>query len=514
MSLNGNVARKDHLLFISTTIIIVIGILSIFIVNFFGINDHIKTINHQKKGVLVIEQAYNIVLNIQRLRGLNAIENRDDAAQAEIFKVRKELKNDCKSLESVLKANHEVIRLKSDMLSFLSFINDCSFENFSYDEFTQTIWNFIEFNKQIAYHSQLVLEEDIDTFILVNNIAFIFPELIENNGKIRATILRGENNLTHSQVEELVILQSKIRDKLAKLKFSNALLEDIMSVKLDNTKEYKQMFEAQERILNFASKSIENRAVDDKVFLAYETITQNINIINNLYKLNITMLNDNLKKHLKLNQLKQVYTIFGTLFIVVFVLYINRYMYIKTKKYIDTIEELTITDALTTLLNRRSFDEALVTKVNIAQRTDTPLAFFMIDIDYFKQYNDTYGHHKGDEALKAVALVLKNSALRASDMVFRLGGEEFGILALGMNQNEAIIFANKIRTKVEELKLEHKANKASSFVTISIGVLVVKPKKQCCIDCLYKKADKALYEAKDNGRNQVVLFRDNKNIDI
>lgn len=95
-------------------------------------------------------------------------------------------------------------------------------------------------------------------------------------------------------------------------------------------------------------------------------------------------------------------------------------------------------------------------------------------------------------------------------MSFRLGGEEFGILALGMSQDEAIKFANKIRTKVEELKIEHKTNKASRFVTISIGVLVVKPKKQCCIDCLYKKADKALYEAKDSGRNQVVLYRDKK----
>lgn len=413
MSLNSNVARKDHLLFVSTTIIIVVGILSIFIINFISISDHIKIITHQKKGVLVINQSYNIVLNIQRLRGLNSIENKDNLVREEITKVRKELKKDCKSLESVLKANNEVIKLRADLLSFLTFVGDCSFENFSYDEFTQTIWNFIEFNKQIAYHSLLVLEEDIDTFILVNNIAFIFPELIENNGKIRATILRGDKNLTHAQVEELVILQSKIKDKLSRLKFSNDFLGDAISTKIDNTKEYKQMFDAQEKILDFASKSVEQRVVDGKVFEAYENITTNINIINNLYQLNLTMLSENLKKHLKDNQLRQVYTILGTLFIILFVLYINRHMYIKTKKYIDTIEKLTITDALTTLLNRRSFDEALVKKVNTAQRTDSSLVFLMIDIDYFKQYNDTYGHHKGDEALRGCSFGLKKQCFKS-----------------------------------------------------------------------------------------------------
>jgi diguanylate cyclase (GGDEF)-like protein len=132
--------------------------------------------------------------------------------------------------------------------------------------------------------------------------------------------------------------------------------------------------------------------------------------------------------------------------------------------------------------------------------------FIILDIDFFKLYNDTYGHQAGDFAIKTVAKNLKSSLKRAGDMAFRLGGEEFGILCIGMNSSEALSFANSIREKVESEKIEHIKNSASKYLTISMGLVIIEPDFINNVSDLYKHADEALYKAKESGRNQVVVY--------
>ncbi|MBD3830598.1 MAG: GGDEF domain-containing protein [Arcobacter sp.] len=131
----------------------------------------------------------------------------------------------------------------------------------------------------------------------------------------------------------------------------------------------------------------------------------------------------------------------------------------------------------------------------------------MVDIDYFKQYNDTYGHQKGDVALEDVARLLKNKTNRASDFAFRLGGEEFAIITT-LEKEKAIEFAQILRTEIENLKIEHKASDISKHLTISIGLVSKNANEVENSDKLYKEADDNLYEAKKQGRNTV--FFDNK----
>jgi diguanylate cyclase (GGDEF)-like protein/PAS domain S-box-containing protein len=175
---------------------------------------------------------------------------------------------------------------------------------------------------------------------------------------------------------------------------------------------------------------------------------------------------------------------------------------ITNKKH---IEYLSITDELTQLYNRRFFNKKIEEEINRAKRENNSFSFLIMDIDYFKQYNDTYGHQKGDSILEKVALVLKKKSNRASDFVFRLGGEEFGIITI-LDKDKVIEFANSIKDEIENLQIEHKASKISKYLTISIGIISKRGESITNSDLLYKEADDCLYEAKKLGRNSIFIL--------
>lgn len=167
------------------------------------------------------------------------------------------------------------------------------------------------------------------------------------------------------------------------------------------------------------------------------------------------------------------------------------------------VEELLITDGLTGIYNRRFFNESLPRAINTAKRDKKYFSFFMMDIDHFKQYNDTYGHQEGDHVLIEVAKAIKSSLKRSSDMCFRLGGEEFGIIFESLDPIEAYNIANTIRENVQNLKIAHKKSSTSEYVTISIGLVTKKSTENLIDDEIYKEADNYLYKAKESGRNRV-----------
>jgi len=169
------------------------------------------------------------------------------------------------------------------------------------------------------------------------------------------------------------------------------------------------------------------------------------------------------------------------------------------------IEHLSITDELSQLYNRRFFNKKIDEEINRAKRENNSFSFLIMDIDYFKQYNDTYGHQEGDLVLEKVASVLKKKASRASDFAFRLGGEEFGIITT-LDKQKVIEFANSIKDEIENLQIEHKASKISKYLTISIGIVSKEKDAITNSDLLYKEADDCLYEAKRLGRNSIFIL--------
>lgn len=161
-------------------------------------------------------------------------------------------------------------------------------------------------------------------------------------------------------------------------------------------------------------------------------------------------------------------------------------------------------DPLTGLTNRRGLER----KVNViwpyCERTNTLLGMIELDIDFFKKYNDRFGHPAGDKCLKMVAKAIKESAKRNTDIAARTGGEEFIIFVQGMDEKELIEFAMTVRSNIARLKIPHAYAGVSQYVTVSMGVAVVTPSTDSSVDDLYEMADKALYQAKGNGRNCIV----------
>ncbi len=173
-----------------------------------------------------------------------------------------------------------------------------------------------------------------------------------------------------------------------------------------------------------------------------------------------------------------------------------------------TIELMSITDELTGLYNRRFFNATIIQRLDEAKTKKRCFVFFIMDVDNFKKYNDTYGHKMGDDVLKAVGKVMKESLLMEGDIPFRIGGEEFGGIVYTNDFEEAKSSVESVRKELEELKIEHSKNTASPYVTASFGLIFVDlltyANKDITSEEIYIKADEALYEAKESGRNKVV----------
>ena len=168
------------------------------------------------------------------------------------------------------------------------------------------------------------------------------------------------------------------------------------------------------------------------------------------------------------------------------------------------LETLSTTDALTGIANRRRFDEVLASEWSRAARAGQPLAIAILDVDWFKKYNDHYGHQAGDECLRIVAGVFASTVCRTGDMVARYGGEEFVFIVPATDGENALSMASKVCEALQALALPHEMS-AFGCVTVSIGVAAMVPGKMDVPDMLLKAADKALYRAKEMGRNQAVL---------
>ncbi len=167
------------------------------------------------------------------------------------------------------------------------------------------------------------------------------------------------------------------------------------------------------------------------------------------------------------------------------------------------LQELATTDGLTQLLNRRRLDECLNLEWRRLAREKLPLSFIICDVDYFKKYNDHYGHQAGDECLRAVAAAIRGQVRRPADLVARYGGEEFAIVLPSTDLNGARGVAGDIRTAVQALGIAHEASEISPWVSLSLGVATRVPGEGFSAERLMAAADQALYDAKHNGRNQV-----------
>ncbi len=178
--------------------------------------------------------------------------------------------------------------------------------------------------------------------------------------------------------------------------------------------------------------------------------------------------------------------------------------HIKIVRQRKLIESIALLDALMEIPNRRNYNNRLSIEWAHALRDKTPISLMMLDIDYFKQFNDNYGHSKGDEALKEVAAILTNILKRATDFVARIGGDEFAVLLPNTTADGARDQAEFIRSSIETYGIPHKYSKVSELLTVSIGGVTCIPEQEGGSAEFIETVDQILYKAKSQGRNCVM----------
>lgn len=180
--------------------------------------------------------------------------------------------------------------------------------------------------------------------------------------------------------------------------------------------------------------------------------------------------------------------------------------HLELKRARDILEKQSHIDGLTGIANRRYFDDRFDKEWRRALCKGDILSLVYIDIDYFKKYNDYYGHLAGDDCLKKVGSTLKDSLQRVEYLVARYGGEEFVIVLPSTCQADAARVGEKVRSNIECLKVAHQRSEVSEYVTVSVGIATVIPEENIIPASLLEQADKALYQAKRQGRNRVIGF--------
>ena len=183
----------------------------------------------------------------------------------------------------------------------------------------------------------------------------------------------------------------------------------------------------------------------------------------------------------------------------------------REKRLLEQALELrsqSFSDGLTGIANRRHFDVNIDKEMRRAKRSDAPLALALIDIDYFKAFNDHYGHQQGDDCLIRVAHELSNAMRRPGDLVARYGGEEFAMILPDTEVDNALKLMEALRQRIEALRLPHQSSPVASHVTVSIGLTIRTALQPLEVADLIGQADRALYQAKAAGRNRVVRFGD------
>ncbi|WP_428026632.1 diguanylate cyclase domain-containing protein [Arcobacter sp.] len=348
----------------------------------------------------------------------------------------------------------------------------------------------------------------ITIIMMLTMASFIFNSQIENLKKHIDKIYFGNfvpvtnlQNISSSYKDMIICLQNK--EKLCSIKKSQKVIEKNWN---DYFKGYKTNQER--KVVNSVNEDIQVSFMD-KNSMKYTIMIQKINFlieyeVKNAKNQRVDFLNryEEMKKLLFYNIIALVIFSFAIfIYLTYSIIKKDNHLTILNKKY--KIES--ITDSMTMLYNRGYFDTIFDSIPAVSNANKWETAFIMFDIDFFKQYNDTYGHDMGDMTLKAVATELKKYFNKEYEYVFRLGGEEFGAILFDVDQEILENCLKAINKIIEYLRIEHKSSKANDFVTISIGAVIYEPGSNISPNRLYKMADENLYKSKQNGRNQYTI---------
>ncbi len=378
-----------------------------------------------------------------------------------------------------------------------------------FSEYSQLISEILQLMQLTADRSNLILDPELDTYYLIDILTKQIPYLSESIGKVRGlgSGLIAKGTVSKEETDQLQGFLTIIRTRINNVKEAQTVLSKVAA---DIAHQVNMLPDDLEKILRelFAQCRY---IVDDHIQPAmdpedfFHLATTAIDLIDTPYQGGLSLLFSRLETR-RNTQLQQGTVIFlGTAVTILLLLYFNRSFYLNNKQLHEEMTKLSITDQLTGLYNRRHFYAVFPRELRTSLRHGCRLYIALLDVDFFKRYNDTYGHPEGDVVLHRIGSTMRHVLRRAGDYCFRIGGEEFCFFFIEQDLKKAEMLTEKMRAAIEGLHILHEGNAPHGVVTVSLGLIEVPAESDCPLERVMPELDQALYAAKEAGRNQYTV---------
>lgn len=410
----------------------------------------------------------------------------------------------------------EITQLISDpdMLKMVQHIQN---ETLEYVEGFEEITRLIMYQQVLLSTSFLKQERSVEnqlSAIRINVAIVQYPDIYYSfgNAKNSFELMRLYQAKYMSTQDDKFYVMFKKNHKLASVAFSDLVkalkkAPTRMEVIKNVIKAKKELRSYYDTFLSIHSASVSLIKLSKKLEQNELEVTQTATLIS-------SVIEDEFKKSIKQTQILVLKTQFQLLAAIVVAVLINLgLIWVILKNIIfpifNELQKLSNLDGLTKVANRRAFDIGITKEASRAKLEGQPLSLLLCDVDFFKKYNDVYGHQQGDECLKIISSMLSKTCNRAGDFVARYGGEEFIVILPNTVSESALNIALSVNSNIEALKVPHQSSSISPYVTLSVGVATMDVGEDLSPHKLINNADNALYEAKSNNRNCVRLFSNN-----
>ena len=473
---------KKYIYLFVNLLLLISAIIFVYSYAYNYVDKEVQLLEEKSNALYEMRDIYSIITNMQKVRGLSNI----DEISPEIFKKIQELEEQNYTLAKKLHKQNIL-----DILNRHPKGTIADFESYTYD-----IEALLLIYKLTAYNAKLTLNSDIKEYLLSKSVTNGLPYIVEYFARIRGLASSVHNHK----------LDDKIKNKIQnQLYMIEELLKNTKEMKFFNENDFvEKLIQSQKKEIDYIQNElIKKEYITQNGLEIFQSITENINFLNQLYYQNMKNLANYYHEQIEKKNLIKLLIIIVAIGSIIVVILINLFYFRKIQKYIKEVEHLNIIDPLTGLYNRRFLENYLTNFKTQHEQENEYISLLMIDIDFFKKVNDTYGHDVGDKVIKTTAKVLQKT-IRKSDLAIRYGGEEFLVLLHFADDYAATIVANKISKAFKKITFQA-GNNTTFSKTLSIGIAVYPKHTDDLAECI-KLADIALYSAKTTGRNKVVVY--------
>jgi len=476
---------KKYIYLIVNLLLLIPSIIFVYTYAYNYVNKELVHLEKKSAVLLDMENIYKIVINLQKIRGLSNIENKNTKILNKIEVLDK--KNNLLARQVNNSTIDEI--LKKDKKKTIS----------SFNSYTCDIEEALLTYKLLAYKANLILNSDTKEYLLSKSVINYLPYLAEYFARIRG--------LSASVHEHQLDNEIKIKIK-NQIYIIQELLKSTHEIKYFTDSGFAvELLSSQKKEIKFIKQELTNtKHIKFSGLEIFDIITKNIDYLHTLYNKNINNLTIFYQDKIEKKNFIKKLIIFTAICSLLVVILLNLFYFAKTQKYIKKIEQLNLIDPMTELYNRRFLEEVVSKIMSQSERNEDIYSVLMLDVDWFKKVNDTYGHDVGDTVIVEIAKVIKKN-IRDADLAIRYGGEEFVIILHNPSKEGTLFVANKIHSAFGK-KIFNVGNGNTIQKTLSIGIAHYPSNGDSIWKCI-KYADTALYVAKTTGRNKIVEYTQN-----